>query len=197
MYIRHKADKSHVFVTFALPYQAAFCPSINLQRYRQVSNIRRTLVGNLIDDHSDVVGASPVGAAPTTWQFNWWSLRCSWSIACRRCSNYIFILNSIPGFNGLGKDNNKMRRKAFKFWVLVRLILETLRYISVTWGWADLLGATEPIHASHVRTITRPVLCFCRDRLLSIAEHGLRQWDNLLHIFPLSKNLPSHWEKKM
>ena len=34
--------------------------------YRQASNIRRTLVGNYIHDHSDVVGASPVGAAPTT-----------------------------------------------------------------------------------------------------------------------------------
>ena len=34
--------------------------------YRQVSNIRRTLVGNEIVDNSDVVGASPVGAAPTT-----------------------------------------------------------------------------------------------------------------------------------
>ena len=33
--------------------------------YRQVSNIRRTLVGNKIVDNSDVVGASPVGAAPT------------------------------------------------------------------------------------------------------------------------------------
>ena len=28
--------------------------------YRQVSNIRRTLVGNKIVNHSDVVGASPV-----------------------------------------------------------------------------------------------------------------------------------------
>ena len=37
--------------------------------YRQVSNIRRTLVGNKIVDHSDVVGASPVGAAPTTSSF--------------------------------------------------------------------------------------------------------------------------------
>ena len=37
--------------------------------YRQVSNIRRTLIGNQIVDHSDVVGAA------------------------RRCSNYIFILN--------------------------------------------------------------------------------------------------------
>ena len=37
---------------------------------RQVSNIRRTLVGNKIVDHSDVVGASPVGAAPTTSSFS-------------------------------------------------------------------------------------------------------------------------------
>ena len=35
-------------------------------KYGQVSNIRRTLVGNNIVDHSDLVGASPVGAAPTT-----------------------------------------------------------------------------------------------------------------------------------
>ena len=38
--------------------------------YRQVSNIRRTLVVNQIVDHSDVVGASPVGAAPTTSSFS-------------------------------------------------------------------------------------------------------------------------------
>ena len=38
--------------------------------YRQVSNIRRTLAGNYIVDHSDVVGASPVGAAPTTSSFS-------------------------------------------------------------------------------------------------------------------------------
>ena len=34
--------------------------------YRQIANIRRTLVGNQIVDSSDVVGASPVGADPTT-----------------------------------------------------------------------------------------------------------------------------------
>ena len=38
--------------------------------YRQDSNIRRTLVGNYIVDHSDVVRASPVGAAPTTSSFS-------------------------------------------------------------------------------------------------------------------------------
>ena len=37
--------------------------------YRQVFNIRRTLVSNKIVDHSDVIGASPVGAAPTISSF--------------------------------------------------------------------------------------------------------------------------------
>ena len=41
-----------------------------IQNYRKISNIRRTLVGNTIVDHSDVVGASPVGAAPTTSSFS-------------------------------------------------------------------------------------------------------------------------------
>ena len=34
--------------------------------YRRTSDVRHTLVGNKIVDHSDVVGASPIGAAPTT-----------------------------------------------------------------------------------------------------------------------------------
>ena len=38
--------------------------------YHQVSNIRRTLVGNKIVKHSDVIGASPVSAAPTTSSFS-------------------------------------------------------------------------------------------------------------------------------
>ena len=38
--------------------------------YRKTSNISHTLVGNKIVDHSDVVGASPVGAAPTTPSFS-------------------------------------------------------------------------------------------------------------------------------
>ena len=40
------------------------------KKYRKISNISRTLVGNKIVDHSDVVGASPVGAAPTTSSFS-------------------------------------------------------------------------------------------------------------------------------
>ena len=39
-------------------------------KYRKTSNISRTFVGNKIVDNSDVVGASPVGAAPTTSSFS-------------------------------------------------------------------------------------------------------------------------------
>ena len=38
--------------------------------YRKTSNLSHTLVGNKIVDHSDVVGASLVGAAPTTSSFS-------------------------------------------------------------------------------------------------------------------------------
>ena len=50
-------------------------------------------------------------------------------MACQRCSNYIFILDLTPGFNGLGKSNFKTRRETFKFGDLVCLILEILWYI--------------------------------------------------------------------
>ena len=50
------------------------CPCMRLLKrkeggkliYRKVSNIRRTLVGYEIVYHSNALGASPVGAAPTT-----------------------------------------------------------------------------------------------------------------------------------
>ena len=58
--------------------------------------------------------------------------------ACRRCSNYIFILDLTPGFNGLGKDNCKTRRESFTFWSLLRLIFEILRYISIFYVYARI-----------------------------------------------------------
>ena len=45
-------------------------------------------------------------------QYNCWSLKWSWSIACRQYSNYIFILDLTPCFIGLDKDNCKARRKS-------------------------------------------------------------------------------------
>ena len=41
-----------------------------IENYRQISNIRRTFVGIIIVIHSDVVGESLVGAAPTTSSFS-------------------------------------------------------------------------------------------------------------------------------
>ena len=42
----------------------------DFETYRKTSNISRTLMGNKIVDQSDVVGAAPVGAAPTTSSFS-------------------------------------------------------------------------------------------------------------------------------
>ena len=44
---------------------------VNLsEMYHKTSNIRHTFVGNKVVDDSDVVGAWPVGAAPTTSSFS-------------------------------------------------------------------------------------------------------------------------------
>ena len=41
----------------------------NSRNYRQTSSISHALVGNKTVDHSDIVGASLIGAAPTTSSF--------------------------------------------------------------------------------------------------------------------------------
>ena len=64
---------------------------------RKTYNIKRTSIGNKIADHSDVIGASAV---------------------------YIFIIDSTPGFNGLGNNNCKTRPETLNFWDLMRLILD-------------------------------------------------------------------------
>ena len=43
---------------------------VDWSKYRQASNISRTLVGIKIVDHSAVDGTSPVDAAPTTSSFS-------------------------------------------------------------------------------------------------------------------------------
>ena len=73
--------------------------------YRQTSNIRHALIGNEIVNHSK-----------------------GRSIAWRHCSDYIFILNLISGFNGFSKDNCKTRRETLKLGDLVWLILEVWWY---------------------------------------------------------------------
>ena len=100
--------------------------TMRYKQYRQTSNIIRTLIGNTFVDHSDVVGAAPVGAA---------------------APNYIFILDYLtPGFNGLGKDNCKTRRETLKFLDTVRLILEVWRYfifLSISIKYALLAWSSD------------------------------------------------------
>ena len=43
---------------------------VQAKRYCKTSNINGTLEGHKIVDYSDVVGASPVGTAPTTSSFS-------------------------------------------------------------------------------------------------------------------------------
>ena len=63
------------------------------RQYRKTSNIRRIVVGNKIVDHSDVVGASPVGIAPTTSSFSTWHLasRDSAKTAARQYENLLSV----------------------------------------------------------------------------------------------------------
>ena len=56
-------------VTFVECVKFNLSAYIKNSNYRKTSSISRTLVGNKIVDHSDVVGATPVGAAPTTSSF--------------------------------------------------------------------------------------------------------------------------------
>ena len=54
-------------------YKDKFTCPVNVMRTiecRQISNIISTLIGSKIVDHSDVVGASPVDAVPTTSSFS-------------------------------------------------------------------------------------------------------------------------------
>ena len=65
LYIAYFVDIS--FVSYD---KSTKCIFVSNSYYRKTSNISRTLVGDKIVDHSDAVGASPVGAAPTTSSFS-------------------------------------------------------------------------------------------------------------------------------
>ena len=62
--------KHNKFLIFIHNHNNAEGMILIIVKYRKTSNISRTLVCNKIVDNSDVVGASPVGAAPTTSSFS-------------------------------------------------------------------------------------------------------------------------------
>ena len=63
------------------------------------------MVRIIVDEHTETFKYRQMSNISRTWQWTCWSLR------CRRCSNYIFILDLPSGFNGLSKDNCKTRRE--------------------------------------------------------------------------------------
>ena len=72
-----KVEETWIFILISqfdtsqdLRFRVSFCFQLPEIINCQTSNISYTSVGNKIVDHSDVVGASPVGAAPTTSSFS-------------------------------------------------------------------------------------------------------------------------------
>ena len=105
-------------------------------------------------------------------QQNCWSFRCSWCIASRYCSNYIFIFDLTRGFNGLGKDNYKTRRETFNFCDLVLLLFEVwLTVIPKTrclsrsfrgmFAWHDMTLMDGMPFINGLLTVQRTYVCYC------------------------------------
>ena len=62
--------KSILIIPVGVSSGPLYSISIDNKMHHKTSNKRRNLVYNKIVDHSDVVGTSPVGAAPTTSSFS-------------------------------------------------------------------------------------------------------------------------------
>ena len=78
MWMKQNFTVDYYFLWVGLTQSSWLCPlwshekghnDFDIIQYRQTFNIRSTLLDNKIVDHSDVVGASPVGAAPPTSSF--------------------------------------------------------------------------------------------------------------------------------
>ena len=153
-------------------------------KYSQTSNISCTLVGNKIS----------------------WSLRWSWSIACRRSSNYIFILDLTPGCNGLGKGSCKIRRETLKFVDLVRHILEVWLYTLLPhFPFLSLYPSRQSAHvlpvpqrtqfsASHSETVEWPGISLTNIRIRVCMSNyiHIKQWGVISHPCP-NFNGHCHW----
>ena len=102
-------------------------------------------------------------------QLNCWSLRCSWSIACRRCSNYIFILHLTLGLNLLRKD--KMEAETRNIYVF-GFGAPYIRYFTVFGEGEILHKLSSPTNVLQQGT---PIVCPKQSRtaLISVLNHVL------------------------
>ena len=126
---------------------------LNIWNYHQISNIRHAFVGNL----------------------SYWSLRCSWNIACWHCSNYIFILDLTHGFYIVNKGNCKTRRETFKFWDSVQLILEFWQYVE---RWSLLRPSISQSLGHHLLKVLSHNNGL--NEQLSNGKKNVRWWNNCI-----------------
>ena len=124
----------------------------------------------------------------SSWLLNWCSLttdlknlalgefcKLAFQFCCRRCSNYIIIIDLTSGFKGFGKDSRKTVRESFKCWDLVRLILET---------WRSGNGSMPWVKGYYMR--------HCRPRSMS-AQWVKQVWWDFISRWSL---LPGTWSEK-
>ena len=72
----------------------------------------------------------------------------------------MFIIDLTCGFNGFGKDNCKTRQEKFKFWNLVRLILEIWWYIRLCESWCPgkVMSACSVIRWDYAKCSTSELI---------------------------------------
>ena len=110
-------------------------------------------------------------------------LRCSWSIACRRCSNYIFILDLIPGFNRLSNNSCMTRQETFKLMDLTRL--RDLTVCSKLLGKLQKSPAPHWYHGLLIESgfyaifLLVNLITTTEHRIFRIRVHLLRRWVTL------------------
>ena len=118
-------------------------------------------------------------------------LRCNWRIACQHCSNYIFILNLTPGFNGLSEDNCSRIQETFKLWDLVWLILEVLWYLqnSKDTQWV-LLHIKRAEGIVQVAGIFRKLFRAFGDKFTQLAEIACKERKKNFHRIMITQCSP-------
>ena len=109
-------------------------------------------------------------------QWSCWSIRCSWSFAYRHCSNYIFILDLTPGFNGLDKDNCRTRQESFQCCYLVHLILEVLQQVLTVFIFLGMYCMLDKLVISHGRLVSHATVIISISTWQPIESDGNISW---------------------
>ena len=154
-------------------------------KYCQVSNINRTSVGNQIVCHSDVVGASPVGAAPTTSSFSTWHLAskyCAKTTGRRDDKHLIFGSGAsyIRDFTALGVITDPTPPSAFQSYHIEHLMAAFIKKIHCLFD-SRLFICSHHLQAALVASVVR---ASCK---LPCGSENLHDEGSLMRVKALSR----------